>query len=129
MTSAYDLLRQRCGLSQQEAADFHKARLDTIKSWCSGRRHAPDGVIDELRALYDKINASAIRMVESANKTDPDLPIELGLAADDADAQSMGWPCVGAQAAAFGLVIARIRNPVVVEPHGSAWASSARLGK
>ena len=40
MTSVYDLLRQRCGLSQQEAADVHSTRLDTIKSWCSGRRLA-----------------------------------------------------------------------------------------
>jgi hypothetical protein len=127
MTSAYDLLRQRCGLSQQEAADLHKVRLDTIKSWYSGRRHEPDGVIDELRALYDKIDAWATQMVE--NLSESELPIEFDLADDDIDAQSMGFPCVGAHAAALGVVIARIRTPVVVEPHGSTWASSARLGK
>jgi len=129
MTSAYDLLRQRCGLSQQEAADLHKVRLDTVKSWCSDRRHAPDGVIDELRGLYEKINADAVRMVEAISKTDPDLVIEVGLAADDAEAQSKGWPCVGAQAAAIGLVIARIRNPVVIEPLESTVASVGGSGK
>lgn len=129
MTSAYDLLRQRCGLSQQEAADLHKVRLDTIKSWCSDRRHAPGGVIDELRRLYEKINAEAVRLVAKASKTDPDLEIELGLAADDAEAQAIGWPCVGAHAAAIGLVIARIRNPVVIEPYGSTPASVGKLGK
>lgn len=56
------------GLSQVEAADFLGVRLDTVKSWSSGRRKAPIGAFRELSALYldqlDAAEAGAIDRIE-----------------------------------------------------------------
>lgn len=41
-----------CGMSQGEAADWLGVSPETVKSWCQGRRGVPDGVWDELAALY-----------------------------------------------------------------------------
>jgi DNA-binding transcriptional regulator YiaG len=95
MTSVYDLLRRRCGLSQQEAADFHKAALGTVKSWCSGRRNAPEGVLAELRTLYAQIERAARN-----------------------DARLAKLPCQGAQDAARGL--AAIVRTDFCSPHRQA---------
>ncbi len=46
---------QICGLSQQGAADFFDVRLDTVKSWSSGRRQPPAGVWKMLAALYKSV--------------------------------------------------------------------------
>jgi hypothetical protein len=51
--------------------------------------------------------------------------IEIGLAADDHEAQALGWPCVGAQEAMLGLVVARCRRPVRIVPRGSTVATAA----
>lgn len=59
MTTVYDLLRQRCGLSQVEAANMHGVSLNSLQSWCTGRRTAPPGVVAELRALYLDIRRAA----------------------------------------------------------------------
>ncbi len=64
VTSVYDLLRQRCGLSQADAASFHDTRIDTIKSWCSDRRTAPAGVLDELRDLYADISEAGEELAD-----------------------------------------------------------------
>ena len=119
MTSAYDLLRQRCGLSQQEAADFHQARLDTVKSWCSGRRAAPDGAIDELQQLYGRIRQMASQLALSArNRPAPPgeetiLTIPAPRTAEDA--KQVGWPALGACLAAAGLAIAELPRGMPVE--------------
>jgi len=125
MTTLYALLLARCGLSHGEAADFHQARLDTIKSWSTGRRQAPAGAIAELRALYAQIERAAGEILATiAEHPDADI-IELGLASDDHEAQGLGWPCVGAQAAMLGIVAARSTGPVVIVPRGSTYSSAA----
>ena len=125
MTSLYALLRERCGLSLREAADLHGVSHDSVVSWSSGRRIPPTGVIAELRALYVRIENAADQIVAMADDVGPDLTIELGLASDDAEAKSIGWPCVGAQAAALGVGAALIDNPVTIVPRGSTAATAA----
>lgn len=125
MTTAYALLLARCGLSLQEAAAFHDVRLDTVKSWSSGRNRAPDGVIAELRELYDRIEDAAHQAVAVIERGGDSGEVELGLASDDAEAQSLGWPCVGAHKAVLGLVAAMIDNHVTVVPRGSTVATAA----
>lgn len=113
MITIYDLLRQRCGLSQIEAAAFHDVNINTVKSWCSGRSAAPLGVLEELAELYTKINNAAEQtlrhlsgaQVDATSTGNPIDVIEIGVAVDDAEAQSIGWPCVGAQRAYLGLVL------------------------
>src|SRR6202040_2016071 len=55
----FAVLAERCGLSQREAAEFLKVRLDTVKSWSAGRNAAKPAVLAELRALYGDIQAAA----------------------------------------------------------------------
>lgn len=123
----YALLLDRCGLSHREAAAIHGVRLDTVASWSAGRRGTPAGAISELRALYRQIEAAADRAVTGIKAlpadTAPDA-IEIGLAADDHEAQRLGWPCVGAHAAMLGIVAARLDLPVVVVPRGSTLATA-----
>ena len=70
-------------------------RLDTVKNWSIGRRNPPEAVLHDLAALAARIDGEA-----KAAKT-------LAVAADDTQARDMGWPCVGAQHAYAGRVIAR----------------------
>ena len=66
------------GLSHAEAARLHNVRLDTVKSWSAGRRSAPPGCWDELRALYARQRAAVERKGEPASK---DWPSAAALAA------------------------------------------------
>ena len=59
MKPLYALFRERCGLSISEAAEYHGVSEHSIKSWCSGRRAPPDGVLNELRGLYRHIERNA----------------------------------------------------------------------
>lgn len=125
MTSLYALLRERCGLSLREAADLHGVSHDSVVSWSSGRRRPPAGVIAELRALYERIETAADQIVAMAEDAGADVEIELGIASDDTEARSIGWPCVGAHAAALGIAAATIDNPVVIVPRGTTPATAA----
>ena len=120
----YRLLRERCGLSLDEAAAFHDTRIDTVRSWSSGRRNAPPGAIDELRALYAKIERAASELVDIAKKIEAEA-IEISLSSDDHEAQSLGWPCAGAHEAAIGIAAARLSRDVIIVPRGSTPATAA----
>jgi hypothetical protein len=129
MKTTFSLLCDRCGLSHREAANFLDVRLDTVKSWSSGRNPAPLGVLSELRDLYVTIEAAALanaKQIEALLDGDgaPDK-IEIGLAGDDHEAQLLGWPCVGAHAAVLGLVAAKSPVPVAVVPSGATVATVA----
>lgn len=104
---------------------MHGVRLDTVKSWCSGRNRANDGVIRELRQLHAKIERVATEALVLISRAPDAEEIELGYAADDHEAQALGWPCVGAQAASLGLVIARCDRPVRLVPRGATVATAA----
>lgn len=112
MTSVYDMLRRACGLSQKTAADFHDARPDTVISWCSDRRPAPQGVIDELRDLYAEIQASGKAL---ANQVSNDIQTDtggsfylIGMPADDDEAVACGFPSLSAAEAATAIAIAAL---------------------
>ncbi|MFN3469959.1 MAG: helix-turn-helix domain-containing protein [Novosphingobium sp.] len=55
MKTLYAACLCRLGLSQAEAAALHSVRLDTVKSWSSGRNRVPDGAWEDLRDLEAKI--------------------------------------------------------------------------
>lgn len=50
MKTLYAACLARLGLSQSEAAALHGVRLDTVKSWSSGRNRVPAGAWGDLRA-------------------------------------------------------------------------------
>lgn len=114
----YALLLQACGLSHREAADFHGNRLDTIKSRASSRIEPPEGAVAELRALYDKIERAADELLDMIERAPDGAEIELGYPADDHEARSLGWPCVGAWRAVAARVIASTDRPVRLVPRG-----------
>src|SRR5258708_36259129 len=121
----YNLLRQRCGLSQREAADFNGVALRTAEDWCSGtRRNAPQGAINELRGLYARIEAAVASAIAEIRQQKPEQ-IELGLAKTDKEAKSLGLPCIGAHAALLAIVAARLDMPVAIVPRGSTKASKS----
>jgi hypothetical protein len=123
----FSALCQLCNLSHREAAEFLKVRPDTVKSWSSGRNPTPDGVLKKLHGLYERIEESAVQSLaiidELANVDGHPDSVELGLASDDYEARSLGWPCVGAQAAVLARVVARSPLPVKIVPRGSTTAT------
>lgn len=128
--TTFALLTQRCGLSISEAAEFLDVPLNTIKSWSSGRRATPQGVIDELRALYRLIEDSAAKaLIEIgdllAEAGEPPAEFEIGVAETDGDAKSLGLPCAAAHRTMAGLVAARLSLPVRIVPRGSTLATKA----
>lgn len=122
MSTPFDLLRQRCGLSQAEAAAVLDVRLDTVKSWCSGRNPANARVLAELRVLYRRIvqagdQLGALRHQPHWVEVGDDGVIKevtLGAVESTAAAKRLGFPCVGAHEAALGLAIAALPDDVAV---------------
>ena len=75
MKTTFAAAIQLCGLSQQEAADFLGVRLDTVKSWSSGRNPPPAGVWAMLAQLWVQIESLAEKAsdtmdVNSMTRTD-----------------------------------------------------------
>lgn len=130
MKTTFSLLCDRCGLSQQTAADLLNVRLDTVKSWSNGRNGCPPGVIEQLRALYAIIERSAAEALKQIKRIKPKPDeIEIGIASDDHEARQppIGLPCVGAHAAVLGLVAAKSPVPVMIVPRGSTVATAAAI--
>ena len=63
MKTLYAACLSRLGLSLAGAAALHDVRLDTVKSWSSGRNRIPDGAWAELREYEARIvdRSEAIR--------------------------------------------------------------------
>lgn len=130
MINVFSLLISRCGLSQREAANFLAVSINQIKKWSAGTRSPPPGVAVELRALNEKIENAASAFIDQIHAleivgTAPDV-IELGIASDDTEARQppLNWPCVGAQAAAYGIVIARLDRDFRIVARGSSPATA-----
>jgi hypothetical protein len=118
MTFFASLIR-RLGLSQSEATHYLGVRLDTVKSWSSGRNGVPDGVLSQLHALgvTQRRAADAIAKTMRASRA----------AKIEAAVRPGEWPCDGA--AIVPLVDAWLatdgtRRVEIVEP-GSAPATLA----
>jgi hypothetical protein len=116
MTSVYNLLREACGISQAEAAEFHEARLDSVKSWCSDRRPAPIGAINQLQSLARRIRKSGHEFGNLLNSLVDELvpSVTVYLPHDDADARAHGFPSTAAQLQAIAIAIALLPDDVEV---------------
>ncbi|HEY1723518.1 MAG TPA: hypothetical protein VGG27_19900 [Magnetospirillaceae bacterium] len=106
MTNVYNLLREACGISQAEAAEFvHGTRLDSVKSWCSDRRTAPQGVINDLQKLLREIQNAGVEYAALLKGTNRGDVYVIGLPSDEQDARSCGFPSVGAQMRAIAIAV------------------------
>ncbi len=123
----FSLLAALAGLSHREAAEFHRVRIDTVKSWAVGRNNCPPGPLAELRALIAAQERAARETLAIIERGKPD-EIELGYPSDDHEARSMpggGWPCVGAWAAMAARILAATDRPAHFVPRGSTLSSAA----
>lgn len=127
--TAFAALCSLCGLSQREASAYLDASPSSIDKMARGVRSTPAGILGELRALHRQQRRAAAAIIRqwrrmSGRHGAPEL-IELALSSDDHEARSKGWPCVGAERAAYALAIARIDAPAVIVPRGSTVGTAA----
>lgn len=122
----FAILVQLAGLSQRDAASFLNLSPSSIDKMARGVRSTPDGVLSELRNLIEKQEGAAERALELIEEQGADR-IEIGYPSDDYEAQTLGWPCVGAWAAMTARVMAGTDAPVVLVPRGSTRASAAAV--
>jgi hypothetical protein len=109
MPNAYNLLREACGISQAEAAEFvHETRLDSVKSWCSDRRTAPQGVINDLQKLAREIQNAGVDYAALLKRTSKGDVYVIGLPRDEQDARTCGFPSIGAQMRAIAVAISHL---------------------
>jgi len=119
MTNVYNLLREACGISQTEAAEFvHRTRLDSVKSWCSDRRTAPQGVINDLRKLAREIQNAGANYAELLKRTNEDNLYIIGLPSDEQDARGCGFPSIGAQMRAIAIAISQLPDNAEIRTVG-----------
>ncbi|TKD17940.1 hypothetical protein FBT96_12410 [Rhodobacter capsulatus] len=88
-----------CGLSQQEAADYLGVRIDTVKSWSSGRNPPPDGVWGMLADLYRRVENAADH---ASSQIEPDLMDKRAM--NNLQADSGEDPLPGGAAAVAGAM-------------------------
>jgi hypothetical protein len=118
----FAVLIERCGLSQREAAEFLKVRLDTVKSWCAGRNTAKPAVLAELRRLYANIQGAAETLAQSNQRLltrqrergIQQLGIVFGVAETDGVARVYGFPSKGPYMAAVGLALLHLPDDVTI---------------
>jgi hypothetical protein len=116
MTSVYNLLRETCGISQAEAAEFvHQARLDSVKSWCSDRRPAPAGVVRELKELARKINAAGLAYAAQLKSLNTAQVISVGIPHDEFDARHCGFPSLGASSRAISITVVELADGAEIQ--------------
>lgn len=84
MKTLYAACLSRLGLSQSGAAALHNVRLDTVKSWSSGRNRVPQGAWDDLRELEAQI-VDRSEGIREAWQAQGSPPIEI----DDSDGDSV----------------------------------------
>jgi hypothetical protein len=109
MSNVYNLLREACGISQAEAAEFvHGTRLDSVKSWSTDRRTAPQGVISDLQKLAREIQNAGTIYAALLKKISKGNVYIIGLPSDEKDARGCGFPSIGAQMRAIAIAISHL---------------------
>jgi transcriptional regulator with XRE-family HTH domain len=127
----YRTLREACGLSQQDAANFHDVAIRTIAHWETGRNNVPSGAAQELRGLSATIERGVQNILTLIAEIDVkhEAPEEITLyryrTLDDytgsrADQEGLAWPCHNAMLGRAMLAIRRMGRTVVI-----AWADPA----
>ncbi len=125
----FALLASLAGLSREEAGELVGFPLDTVKSWAAGRRPARPEALAALRGLIaaqERGAAEALAEIARviAAQGAPDR-IDIGFPSDDHEAQTLGFPSVGAWGAMAARVLARSPIPIRLVPRGATLASAA----
>src|SRR5205809_321438 len=102
MKTGFAILLERCGLGRGEAADFLLASPDDVDAWAAGAALAPSAVV-ALRGLYRTIVHAGRELGEALRislEQQSGRHVAIGIAQNDGEARTHGFPCVGAHAAA-----------------------------
>jgi len=123
----FSMLLHAGGFPPREAARILEVREDTVRQWIKGRREPP---IDALIAMatYVAHQVSVADEVIEQVVQDTQDSVELGIATDDAEAQSLGWPSALAQHRVIGRITAELiieGIEVTVVPRGSTAISAS----
>ena len=94
-------LQSLCGLSNREAADFLGTTENNVNKLRSGARGSRAGrdYLARLQDLWTAIDQAAVDAAEAlggSGALDLADEIEVGYPADDHEAPTLGFPCVGA---------------------------------
>ena len=103
MKSLISHLIEECGLTEQEASAICGAPIGRVKSSSNPRAGETIGALSKLMALFALIEVRA----ELERRPAGSEEISLTVAADDDEAKSLGWPCVGAHRAFLVRYVAR----------------------
>ena len=124
---------QTAGLTLRSASAFLGTAHANVESWSQDRRPVPATAIAALLALYrsqmhDAARSAAFLRRQMKTTGWPDW-IELGAAADDHEAQLLGWPTAACHHVVLAMTIARLNPPetttVRIVPRGSTMATAA----
>lgn len=111
MTTTFKLLLQSSGLSRSEAAQFLDVSEESVRSWYTGRRNCPDGVIEDMYTLIDRQEGEALQALDVIENSPDNLQeIEISAPATDKESLSIGWPCFNAQLASFRRLLEMADN-------------------
>lgn len=111
MITNFALVCQATGLTNREISEYLDVRVDTLKDWKNGRRKVPQGVLAEVSDCVEAIHEAAEEMLLGlARKADQEGGlgrIALGLAQNDEEAQSIGFPSMAIHRAVVSHILAR----------------------
>lgn len=131
MTNEFTLMLQACGLSHQQASDYFKVRLDTVKAWVRGKDAPPKRVMEELDHIFRTIEAVITEALGQIDKMaeEKGMPeeIEIGYCTDDAEANSLGFPYKSVHDTVISHILATGRGDgfkFKIVPRGSTLATA-----
>ena len=125
------------GMSVSEAATFHQTDEGIINKWIEGSEQPPADVMRSLSQLVcrmfesvEQVMDHVIEKAEAVLDGSDNYPdeIELGVASDDVEAQTMGWPTASTHETVIGMTAAQVLAigiDVSVVPRGSTVTSAA----
>lgn len=103
--NTYALLLALSGLSNGEAAAFHRVALQSVKNWTKGRDDTPPGILAEIRGLIDQQERMARAMLSIHHDQAVEQAIETTWDPSE-------WPCRSAAAMALARVASKVSVPV-----------------
>ena len=130
---AYQCIVASTGMNVADAAVFHEVSSDLIVEWVEGSEDPPDEAMDDISQLVCRMAESVAEVLDHVlDKAEehggyPDV-LELGLASDNAEAQTLGWPNANAHRTVIGMTAAQMAAlgiKVSVVPRGSTVTSAA----
>ncbi len=132
--SLFGSLLAMCGMTHEECADYLGVRLDSVRSWSSGRRNVPQGVEAKLIELWNLMEDEASRIIDGIEAQLIELSvhglpqsIEFGIPSSREEANELGWPSVGTFMRIAALVASNVEIRLDLVERGSTLASQQAI--